>query len=95
MTGTARLPLHGSFQPSCMVRAQIGAATSPALPPHYARAGRNFNLTGLGLPEDLERVLSPTISSEPLQPDPRDRRCVKHWHGGTMTLRWTAAGLHS
>jgi putative transposase len=48
----------------------------------------------LGLPENLERVLSSTNLIENLFSRVRDiARRVKRWQGGTMILRWTAAGV--
>jgi hypothetical protein len=49
---------------------------------------------GLGLPENLERVLSSTNLVENLFSRVRDiGRRVKHRQSGTMVLRWTAAGV--
>ena len=48
----------------------------------------------LDLPENLERVLSSTNLIENLFSRVRDTaRRVKRWQGGTMILRWTAAGV--
>lgn len=48
----------------------------------------------LGLPESLERVLSSTNLIENLFSRVREvSRRVKRWQGGTMILRWTAAGV--
>ena len=48
----------------------------------------------LDLPENLERVLSSTNLIENLFSLVRDTaRRVKRWQGGTMILRWTAAGV--
>lgn len=48
----------------------------------------------LGLPENLERVLSSTNLIENLFGRVREiGRRVKRWHNGTMVLRWTAAGV--
>jgi len=48
----------------------------------------------LGLPENLERVLSSTNLIENLFSRVREiGRRVKHWQSGTMVLRWTAAGV--
>jgi transposase-like protein len=48
----------------------------------------------LGLPENLERVLSSTNLIENLFGRVREiGRRVKHWQSGTMVLRWTAAGV--
>ena len=48
----------------------------------------------LGLPENLERVLSSTNLIENLFSRVREvARRVKRWQGGTMILRWTAAGV--
>src|SRR5271157_2554393 len=48
----------------------------------------------LGLPENLERVLSSTNIIENLFSRVRAiGRRVKHWQSGTMVLRWTAAGV--
>ena len=49
----------------------------------------------LGLPENLERVLSSTNLIENLFGRVREiGRRVKRWQNGTMVLRWTAAGVH-
>jgi transposase-like protein len=48
----------------------------------------------LGLPENLERVLSSTNLIENLFSRVREiGRRVKRWQNGTMVLRWTAAGV--
>src|SRR5229473_2286319 len=48
----------------------------------------------LDLPKSLERVLSSTNLIENLFSRVRDTaRRVKRWQGGTMILRWTAAGV--
>jgi transposase-like protein len=48
----------------------------------------------LGLPENLERVLSSTNLIENLFGRVREiGRRVKRWPNGTMVLRWTAAGV--
>ena len=48
----------------------------------------------LNLPDSLERVLSSTNLIENLFSRVRDTaRRVKHWQGGAMILRWTAAGV--
>ncbi len=48
----------------------------------------------LDLPESLERVLFSTNLIENLFSRVRDTaRRVKRWQGGTMILRWTAAGV--
>src|ERR1700690_1550872 len=48
----------------------------------------------LGLPENLERVLSSTNLIENLFSRVRAiGRRVRHWQSGTMVLRWTAAGV--
>src|SRR5271169_4444943 len=48
----------------------------------------------LGLPENLERVLSSTNLIENLFDRVREiGRRVKRWQNGTMVLRWTAAGM--
>jgi putative transposase len=48
----------------------------------------------LGLPENLERVLSSTNLIENLFSRVREvARRVKRWQGGMMILRWTAAGV--
>jgi putative transposase len=52
-----------------------------------------LTLTQLDLPESLERVLSSTNLIENLFGRVRDlAHRVKRWQGGTMILRWTAAG---
>jgi hypothetical protein len=59
------------------------------------REGREETLTvmRLGLPENLERVLSSTNLIENLFGRVREiGRRVKRWQSGTMVLRWTAAG---
>ncbi|HEY6291804.1 MAG TPA: IS256 family transposase [Terriglobia bacterium] len=60
------------------------------------REGLEETLTvmGLGLPENLERVLSSTNLIENLFGRVREiGRRVKRWQNGTMVLRWTAAGV--
>jgi transposase-like protein len=60
------------------------------------REGREETLTvmRLDLPETLARVLSSTNLIENLFSRVRDTaRWVKRWQGGTMILRWTAAGV--
>jgi putative transposase len=48
----------------------------------------------LGLPENLERVLSSTNLIENLFSRVREiGRRVRRWQSGTMVLRWTAAGV--
>jgi len=48
----------------------------------------------LGLPENLDRVLSSTNLIENLFSRVREiGRRVKRWQSGTMVLRWTAAGV--
>jgi putative transposase len=48
----------------------------------------------LGLPENLERVLSSTNLIENLFSRVREiGRRVKHWRSGTMVPRWTAVGV--
>ena len=48
----------------------------------------------LGLPENLERVLSSTNLIENLFSRVREiGHRVKRWQSGTMVLRWTAAGV--
>src|SRR5689334_11619621 len=48
----------------------------------------------LNLPASLARVLSSTNLSENLFSRVREvSRRVKHWQGGTMILRWPAAGV--
>ncbi|MGD0291860.1 MAG: hypothetical protein ABSC63_19785 [Candidatus Binataceae bacterium] len=66
-----------------------GVAASP-------REGLEETLTGtrLELPENLERILSSTNLIENLFSRVREiGRRVKRWQGGTMVLRWTAAGM--
>lgn len=70
-------------------RAHPGAAAS-------LREGLDEILTvmRLDLPESLERVLSSTNLMENLFSRVREiARRVRHWQGGTMILRWTAAGV--
>jgi putative transposase len=60
------------------------------------REGLDETLTvmRLNLPEGLERVLSSTNLIENLFSRVREiARRVKRWQGGTMILRWTAAGV--
>ena len=60
------------------------------------REGLEETLTvmGLGLPTNLERVLSSTNLIENLFGRVREiGRRVKRWQNGTMVLRWTAAGV--
>ncbi len=60
------------------------------------REGVDESLTviALHLPEGLERVLSSTNLIENLFSRVREvARRVKRWQGGTMILRWTAAGV--
>lgn len=60
------------------------------------REGLDETLTvmRLELPRNLERVLSSTNLIENLFGSVRDTaRRVKRWQGGTMVLRWTAAGV--
>jgi transposase-like protein len=60
------------------------------------REGLDETLTvmGLHLSEGLERVLSSTNLIENLFSRVREiARRVKRWQGGTMILRWTAAGV--
>jgi transposase-like protein len=60
------------------------------------REGVEETLTvmGLHLSEALERVLSSTNLIENLFSRVREiARRVKRWHGGTMILRWTSAGV--
>src|SRR5262249_25643667 len=60
------------------------------------REGLDETLTvmRLGLPQNLERVLSSTNLIENLFSRVREiARRVKRWQGGTMILRWTAAGV--
>jgi transposase-like protein len=53
-----------------------------------------LTVTRLGLPENLERVLSSTNLIENLFSRVREiGRRVRHWQSGTMVLRWTAAGV--
>ena len=48
----------------------------------------------LELPENLERVLSSTNLIENLFSRVREiGRRVRRWQGGTMVLRWSAAGV--
>jgi putative transposase len=55
---------------------------------------QTLTLTRLDLPERLERVLSSTNLIENLFSRVREiARRVKRWQGGTMILRWTAAGV--
>jgi len=48
----------------------------------------------LDLPESPTRVLASTNLIESLFSRVRDiTRCMRRWQGGTMILRWTAAGV--
>ena len=54
----------------------------------------SLSVMRLGLPENLERVLSSTNLIENLFSRVREiGRRVKRWQSGTMVLRWTAAGV--
>src|SRR3984893_14360348 len=56
--------------------------------------GETLTVMRLGLPENLERVLSSTNLIENLFGRVREiGRRVKRWQNGTMVLRWTAAGV--
>ena len=60
------------------------------------REGLDETLTvmGLDLPESLERVPSSTNLIENLFSRVREvARRVRHWHSGTMILRWSAARM--
>ena len=60
------------------------------------REGLEETLTAmrLGLPENLERMLSSTNLIENLFNRVREiSRRIKRWQNGTMVLRWTAAGV--
>jgi len=62
----------------------------------FLREGLEETLTviWLHLPESLERVLSSINLIENLFSRVREiAHRVKRWHGGTMILRWTAAGV--
>ena len=53
-----------------------------------------MTVRGLRWPQALERVLSSTNLSENLFSRGREiARRVKRWQGGSMILRWTAAGV--
>jgi len=55
---------------------------------------QTLTVTRLELPENLERILSSTNLIENLFSRVREiGRRVKRWQGGTMVLRWTAAGV--
>src|SRR5271170_957305 len=57
-------------------------------------AEETLTVMRLGLPENLERVLSSTNLIENLFSRVREiGRRVRHWQSGTMVLRWTAAGV--
>ena len=61
-----------------------------------SREGLDETLTVmcLGLPENLERVLSSTNLIENLFSRVRDiGRRVRRWQSGTMVLRWSATGV--
>ena len=60
------------------------------------REGLDETLTvlGVGLSERLQRSLAPTNAIESLLSRTRHvQRHVKRWRGGTMVLRWVAAGV--
>ena len=60
------------------------------------REGLDETLTvlGVGLSERLQRSLATTNAIESLLSRTRHvQRHVKRWHGGTMVLRWVAAGV--
>ena len=60
------------------------------------REGLDETLTvlGLGLSERLQRSLATTNAIESLLSRTRHvQRHVKRWRGGTMVLRWVAAGM--
>ena len=60
------------------------------------REGLDETLTvlGLGLSERLQRSLATTNAIESLLSRTRHlKRNVKRWRGGTMVLRWVAAGV--
>ena len=60
------------------------------------REGLDETLTvlGLGLSERLQRSLATTNAIESLLSRTRHvKRHVKRWRGGTMVLRWVAAGV--
>src|SRR5215831_6652095 len=58
------------------------------------RLDETLTVMRLGLPENLERILSSTNLIENLFSRVREiARRVKRWQGGTMILRWTAAGV--
>lgn len=60
------------------------------------REGLKETLTvmGLGLSDRLQRSLTTTNAAESLISRTRDvKRNVKRWRGGTMMLRWVAAGV--
>ncbi len=48
---------------------------------------------GLDLPESPTRVLASTNLIESLFSGFATLRCMRRWQGGTMILRWTAAGV--
>ena len=51
-------------------------------------------MLGLGLSERLQRSLATTNAIESLLSRTRHvQRHVKRWRGGTMVLRWVAAGV--
>ena len=51
-------------------------------------------MLGLGLSERLQRSLATTNAIESLLSRTRHvKRHVKRWRGGTMVLRWVAAGV--
>ena len=51
-------------------------------------------MLGLGLSERLQRSLATTNAIESLFSRTRHvKRNVKRWRGGTMVLRWVAAGV--
>ena len=53
-----------------------------------------LTVLGLGLSERLQRSLATTNAIESLLSRTRHvQRHVKRWRGGTMVLRWVAAGV--
>ena len=75
--------------------AALGQLTTPSAATSV-REGLDETLTvlGLGLSERLQRSLATTNAIESLLSRTRHvQRHVKRWRGGTMVLRWVAAGV--
>ncbi len=85
----ARKPAISPLTGAAWIRTDLGASES-------LREGLDelFTVKELGVPEDLERVLSTTNAIENVNNGIRRiTRRVKRWRGGTMILRWLGAAL--